>query len=192
MEDRSRKERKRANLQKAILGSLAIGGLLTVAAIAPSALGLLGTFGVSRKRLFPSKVSKSLQGLLDQSKVEFIGKAGHKQLRITDKGRLHLYSIDHDEFFRKKPKRWDGKWRVVIFDIAESKRATRDKIRFQLQALGFLRLQNSVWVYPHDCEDVVTLMKLDKRIGKAVLYMIVEQIEFDQPILEHFELLSRR
>lgn len=188
LEAESKRGTQRATLQKAILGSLAVGGLLGVVALAPNVLGVLGMFGISKKNLYPSKLSKSLKSLVDRKYVEFVKEDGKKKLRITDAGRLYLYTIDTSNQFRKLPKKWDKKWRVVIFDIFEKRRGVRDRIREQLRALGFLRLQHSVWVYPYDCEDVITLMKLDKQVGRGVLYMIVDQIEFDRPIREHFDL----
>ena len=57
-----------------------------------------------------------------------------------------------------------------------------------MKEMGFLRLQDSVWVFPYDCEEVIALIKADLRIGKDVLYTIVEKIENDKPIKKHFDL----
>ena len=45
--------------------------------------------------------------------------------------------------------------------------------------IGFVRLQDSVWVYPYDCEDLIVLLKADFKIGKDVLYMIVDELQGD-------------
>ena len=55
-----------------------------------------------------------------------------------------------------------------------------------MRSAGFLQLQQSVWVYPHDCEDLVALLKADLHIGKDVLYLIVEKIERDAWVRKHF------
>ncbi len=57
-----------------------------------------------------------------------------------------------------------------------------------MRELGFARLQDSVWVYPYDCEDLMALLKADLKIGMAVLYMIVEHIENDKHLRAHFSL----
>ena len=44
------------------------------------------------------------------------------------------------------PKRRDGKWRVVVYDIPEREREKRVWIRQALVSLGFSFLQESVWV----------------------------------------------
>jgi phenylacetic acid degradation operon negative regulatory protein len=46
--------------------------------------------------------------------------------------------------------KWDKKWRILIFDIAEVSRKTRDILRLKLKELGFGMLQKSVWITPHD------------------------------------------
>ncbi len=48
-----------------------------------------------------------------------------------------------------KPKRWDGKWRIIIFDVPEKLRGKRDLLRKELNNFGFTQLQRSVWAYPY-------------------------------------------
>lgn len=45
--------------------------------------------------------------------------------------------------------KWDGLWRVVIYDIPEKNRNKRDKLRKWLKRFGFAQWQISVWVSPH-------------------------------------------
>jgi len=77
----------------------------------------------------------------------------------------------------------------VIFDIKEWKRGVRDELRNWLLHLGFVRLQNSVWVYPYDCEDILVLLKSNFKIGKEVLYITADKIENDYWLRKEFSLL---
>ena len=43
----------------------------------------------------------------------------------------------------------DGVWMMIVFDIPETKRPVRNFLRQKLQALGFKRWQNSIWVSPY-------------------------------------------
>ncbi len=54
------------------------------------------------------------------------------------------------KFEMAKSKKWDGKWRVLIFDIPEKIRSKRDFLRNELKDFGFYQLQRSVWVYPYN------------------------------------------
>ena len=58
--------------------------------------------------------------------------------------------------------------------------------------IGFVRLQDSVWVYPYDCEDLIVLLKADFKIGKDVLYMIVDEMEGDTHLRKEFGLRISR
>lgn len=55
--------------------------------------------------------------------------------------------------------------------------------------IGFLKLQDSVWIYPYDCEELVALLKADFRIGKDILYVIADSLENDGWIKRHFGLV---
>ena len=77
---------------------------------------------------------------------------------------------------------------VSGFRIPEKKKRAREQVRQILSSAGFIRLQNSVWVFPYDCEDVIGLMKTDLGIGKNLLYMIVDQIENDRHLRIEFGL----
>jgi len=125
--------------------------------------------------------------------------------RLSRKGLLKFedshYSLTHageklwndwqlSEYKIKQPKKWDGKWRVLIYDIPENKKKAREKVREILKAAGFVKLQDSIWVYPHDCEDVIGIMKNELEIGKHLLYMIVDQIEDDRFLRMDFDLIK--
>ena len=51
----------------------------------------------------------------------------------------------------KSDEKWDGFWRVVIFDIPEKRRVARDILRNQLKNWGFSPWQQSVWVTKKNC-----------------------------------------
>lgn len=81
---------------------------------------------------------------------------------------------------------------MLIFDIPEYRKGLREKIRRSLIAVGFERLQDSVWVYPYDCEDFIMLLKADFKVGKDMLYMVVDELEYDLPLRRRFGLRSRK
>ncbi len=120
--------------------------------------------------------------------VVFEAVRGKRYPRLTALGRRHIARISLGDLQIHKPLRWDGRWRIVIFDVEEKKQNDRAKIRRLLQRLGFLLLQRSVWVYPYDCEEIIALIKTDMRTGRNVLYIIADAIEYDRPLREHFGL----
>ncbi len=180
---------RRENFQKAILSGIAAVGLLSVAVLAPNALQALKFFGIEPKNKWQKyNVNHSLKRLKDHGLICFEATSKGTFMRLTLKGEDKLRKFELLGYKLKKPKKWDKKWRMLIFDIKEERKRTREKIRFTLKRVGFLRLQDSVWVYPYDCEDLVTLMKADFKIGKDLLYLIVDTIEGDNKIKNYFKL----
>lgn len=174
---------------KIILKIIGAAGFISMAIMAPNALQALDMFSGDKKRRYGEYyIKNTFFRLKDRGMVEFVKKDGKTLVRLTEKGNKELLKYQMREKMIKKPKRWDGKWRMVIFDIKERSRNIRAGLRKELVALGFLKLQNSVWVYPYDCEEVVIMLKAYFRIGKDVLYLIVEKIENDKWIKNEFNL----
>jgi len=173
-------------MKRAIISAVAVAGIIATAAIAPKLLGTLGKTKYARQFLYRSR--SNISKLIQEGYLELEHKGGRAYVHLTEKGE-HFAALMHEgKLAPKKPKRWDGKWRLLIFDIPEKRRRAREQIRATLVTLGFVRLQDSVWAYPYDCEDFMTILKADFRIGKDVLYIIADQIEYDAPLRTYFNL----
>lgn len=80
--------------------------------------------------------------------IEKITKEGKPYLRLTPKG---SDKVKRDfSLFAWQKRKWDRKWRIVVFDIAEANKKIRDNLRAKLRELGFGMLQESVWINPYD------------------------------------------
>jgi len=190
MEKESKKRTKKANLRKAILSTIYALGGLSVALMAPKMTKVLEKlepeFMKSRYRKYT--FNQSFSKLKNAGLIVFEKTAKGSFARLTPKGEAKLRQLDLGNFKIKKPKRWDKKWRILAFDIREERKNTRNKIRHTLRRIGFVRLQDSVWVYPYDCEDLINLLKADFKIGKDLLYIIADSIENDKKLRQIFGL----
>ena len=189
LETEVKKEIRRTKINKAIISTIGIAGALSVATVAPGVFTVLGPIKFSAQRRY--QVKGTLDRLEKYGYVTYEGKGKDMRVRLTEKGERFLDLIPEGKAIIEKPKRWDGKWRIIIFDIGESKKTLRNKVRTTLVTLGFVRLQDSIWVHPYDCEDFVTLLKADFKIGKEVLYIIADKIENDKTLRSHFDLPLR-
>lgn len=77
---------------------------------------------------------------------------------LSESGKKRVLKYNIDKLQVKKPNKWDGKWRAVFFDVPEKKRKIRDAFRRKLRDLGFLEMQKSVFVYPHNCCDEINFI----------------------------------
>lgn len=87
-----------------------------------------------------------------------------------------------------KSKRWDGKWRILIFDIPEKVRGKRDFFRKELRNFGFYRLQKSVWVYPYQLPQDFFDLWDDFIFGKELILIEQAKIEKDDGLRAFFAL----
>ncbi|MBI3290236.1 hypothetical protein HYZ78_02480 [Candidatus Microgenomates bacterium] len=85
-------------------------------------------------------ISRAIKRLRERKLLELEEKrTGEIVLRLTNTGKDFIYLLKEED------NQWDGKWRIVIFDIPESKRLVRDVLRRRLKSWKFERWQKSVW-----------------------------------------------
>src|SRR3989344_4076427 len=68
--------------------------------------------------------------------------------KFTSAG-VKWYKNSHFKYFRNKSKKWDGKWRIIIFDIPQELHRERNILRRRLRSMGFYMLQKSVFIFPY-------------------------------------------
>ena len=111
----------------------------------------------------------------------------NKRIIITSRGKVEIL---RSKIFQKKKEKWDGKWRIVIFDISEKQRRGRNLIRRELRWLGFKELQKSVWIFPYDIElelkDLIDI--LTKELKGDIRFLTVEKMNYDQDFKIFFKL----
>lgn len=188
MEREVRNERRLKAFQQAMLTAVVLGGVVIVAATIPNAAQLLRFFpGYKKGARFNYQAKSALGRLAAKGLVTFVEKDGKRYARVTEKGE-RILQMETERTTIAKKRKWDRRWRVVIFDIPERRKSVRASLRRFMGEYGFVRLQDSVWIYPYDCEDLIALSKANFRVGADVLYMIVERLERDKHLREHFKL----
>jgi len=102
------------------------------------------------------RVQAALERLRARRYVRYEERGKKTYLVITERGKKRFKEFEFDAMaLPERPKRWDRKWRIVIFDIPETKQLERKTLQHKLESLGFFPLQRSVFVYPHPCADEV-------------------------------------
>lgn len=185
-----KKRTGKGEVAKVVMNLLAVGGLISVAVLAPNALQVLAPMltgsRADRQRYYIKTVIGRLAG---KGLIKFVKNSrGPTVACLTAVGKQELERYELGEKKIDVPKKWDGKYRVIIFDIKEGRRSIRDELRIWLSNLGFVRLQNSVWAHPYECREVITLLKSHFKIGRDVLYLVVESVENDKWLRKHFGL----
>jgi len=119
--------------------------------------------------------------------LDYIQARGEK-LSITTGGTNALGVAVQKNLARLAVRSWDYKWRIAVFDIPERYAPLRAKVRNVLKRSGFVMLQQSVWVFPHECEELVQLIKSESRLSQYILYGVLERIEDEKRLKKLFRL----
>lgn len=111
-------------------------------------------------------LSRQLAELTRRKLIEQEAAASQRRLdravRLTKAGRVQaLGGRDPDVCWNRA---WDGRWRLVMFDIPNDDSKTRDRLRRYLRQHEFGCLQQSVWITPHAVakeEDLLADARID-------------------------------
>jgi len=139
------------------------------------------------------KVLRSLKNLEKKQIISLEEKDDKVFVYLKDKNHPKIveYSIKKLLDFKKKNKKWDGRWFMVFFDVPEIQRNKRDYLRSFLRRLGFYPYQKSVYIFPYECEKEVALIKKIVEGAKYMKYIIAERIEEEDKIKRYFNLKAK-
>lgn len=168
---------------------LLAGGILTLAGGGP-AVGravskkIFGTDKGSRK-----KHADTFRYLLKSGLIEWRREGHDVAIALTKKGKERAGKYQIDELVIGKPREWDKKWRIVIFDIPNASTFVRNVFRRKLKELGFYALQKSIWVHAYKCHEEIALLR-DFLGASANQIRVIEatKIENDTSLRKYFGL----
>jgi len=147
-------------------------------------------FNKKRKsNINPYYFNRSVRGLIDKKLLEEKKiAAGYCELVLTEAGEKQAkgFSIFDKSIKFKKSKKWDKKWRVVIFDIPEKNRRFRDILRSHLYALDFYKIQKSVFVSPHPYEKSILELVSVYSAMPYVRVITAEKVDNEKELRKHF------
>ena len=171
-------------LAKEILRILAAGGILTASLALPNlpqVLKFLGVIGAKDRY----RIRRTLHNLKEKRLVNFYENG---IIEITEKGKKKILQYDIEEMSIKSPAKWDGCWRIVIFDIPEKFKKARNALSKKIKDLGLFPLQKSVFVYPFDCRDEINFVSEFFGVGKFTQYIVAKEIDSENFLKQHFGL----
>lgn len=141
------------------------------------------------KRFNIHYLKRSLERLEKQKLVEVgVDDSGCQIVKITDSGRRKILRCALDELEIRKPKNWDGTWRLVSYDLPTKTGWVRNIFREYLRRWGFYPLHKSVFLHAYPCFKEVEFLREYLGIGKYVRIFKVAKIENDSIFKEFFSL----
>lgn len=185
---------RRIPMQTVILGTLAVSGVLAIGLVAPKMLGLFEYLNpISRKNTmrFNQRITQALLRLKRNGLIYITGEGRKREIHLTTQGEKKIEALYAGAYVIPLPAQWDGKWRIVMFDVPEKRKKVRDTLRMLLRSAGFIHFQDSAWIQPYPCDELVTLLRSHLGSGKGeIRYLTASFIdESDYAFRKHFNLV---
>lgn len=135
---------------------------------------------------YPNKHKKTIfdtiYRLEKEGYLQKVEEQGRKKYLTTLKGKVKILA------YLKIDRKWDGKWRIVVFDVPETKKKMRNFFREKLADLGFRKLQESVWICPYNIANIVEEL-IDLCQAKPYIhYLLVEEIDNKDTLMKLFKI----
>lgn len=184
------KKRKGNITRDVLLNILKTGAILGIALMAPNALKILRNFGKEDvwNGFYPSSIERLTGNLYRKGFVKIKYVKGQPIVILTDKGRVEILKYDLSKLEITPMKRWDNKWRLVIFDIPEIEKYAREFIRKKLQEMNFFQFQKSVFINPYPCEKEIKYIREVLEVPHAIKLLRADRIENEKELKEIFHL----
>lgn len=172
----------------ALLGGVALG-------LSSSPKQYFRTFRALQKdweKIDQRNFNRSFQRLADEKLIEErVLLDGSLKFVLTEEGKQQAKKLNFfgSSIIFKKPKKWDKKWRVVVFDIPEKDRLFRGILREHLYDLKFYKLQNSVFVSPYPFEKPIIELVALYSAQPYVRVITATDIDNEIKLKKHFSKL---
>jgi len=138
------------------------------------------------------KASDEVRNLAKAGLIKKIIQTGDGSYRIelTEKGKFRATEYQLIRKLRIKDEVWDGKWRVIFFDVPEQFRRGRNALRWKIKKLGFYELQKSVFVIPYECKKEIDIIVNYFVLSKYVYYgsMEIAGKDINEKLIKEFKL----
>lgn len=179
----------RSEIGKDIFRWLLIAGAVSVAATSPYFLTNILRYRKKFRRYPKQRISDAFYSFKKRGLLN-IRKQNHQIfISLTEEGKKKAGWLQIDSLKISKPRKWDRKWRMVMFDISQLKKFYRDAFRGKLKDLGFCPFQKSIWIHPFDCAAEIDLLRTFFGLSEKELRLAVaESIGNDQESRKNFNL----
>lgn len=181
------KRHNRGELAKNILRAIAGTAFVVGSLVLPQLPIMYKMFNVENRRE-REKIRLAINRLENKKYVKKYKKDGVDIIEITENGRKEVLKYKLDEIKIKEQKRWDGTWRIIMFDIPEKKKVARDGLTLKLIKMGCCPIQKSVFVTPYECEKEIKFIGEYFNVSKHIIFIETRKISNEDSLMDEFEL----
>jgi len=170
-----------------ILKYILLSGAIFIAASSPRLVLTLSRKIFTNKNIPKKKINNSFFYLKNKGYLELKKEGCDICISLTKEGKKKAGKYQIDDLSLEKPKKWDGKWRLVIFDIPNASATIRNVFRRKLKEFGFYILQKSVWIHPANCKEEITFLRNFLGVRRGQIQILeINKIENEDFLLKYF------
>ncbi|MEK9167848.1 MAG: hypothetical protein AAB769_00740 [Patescibacteria group bacterium] len=181
------KKYEKNELAKEILKGLAVGGFVVACFAFPGFAQVASLFAPKNER-DEYRVNRAIHRLHNRKLVRIYKIGGNDVVEITHLGKRKVLEYNLADMKLVVPKKWDGWWYIVIFDIPEKRKRGRDAVSFKIKDLGLYSLQLSIFVSPYECRREIDFIGEFFGVRKYIKYIKAKEIEGEAHIKRYFNL----
>lgn len=166
-----------------VLKVIGVGGLIVgTGLLGPSLPMVIGGAVKLWKEANKRDLGRIIKRLEKQKMISIKDDGTKTVIEITEKGKSRLLEYDFEKIELKAKKR-DGNWRLIVFDIPEYKKSSREMFRRKLIQLSCIRLQDSVFVSAFPCREEIDFLCHYLGISDFVSVAVLKKIERGEELI---------
>lgn len=180
----------RVQVADALIDALAVGSMVGTTLVAPNAAQVIGKVYLRHlgKRERERELRSIMRYLQRQDLITIRETNDGYLVTITKKGKTRHTRFQFENLRVPAANNWDGKWRIVMFDIPEKYTVARRALTHKLKDAGFRLLQKSAWVHPFDCREQVELIKyVYPEVASYVVFVETDSIDNHNQLVKDFQ-----
>ncbi|MBI2021134.1 hypothetical protein HYS99_01310 [Candidatus Giovannonibacteria bacterium] len=107
---------------------------------------------------------------------------------LSEKGRKIALRYDIDNLRIPEMKKWDKKWRLILFDVPEKHKKARNALSFALKKAGCFQFQKSVFIHPFECKNEIDFIIEFFLLRPYVRFILAETLDNELDVKRYFNL----
>lgn len=177
--------------QKKVL-LLLLGGVgLSLAGSPKKYFGVIKSVADEWRKVNENSLKRAIKTLYQSRLIETREhENGSMTVILSENGKRKALSYNMDTMVVKKASKWDGKWRMVMFDIPDKRKPEREVLRSLLKQLGFVKYQESAFIIPYKCKNEVDYVVEFYNLRPHVRLLEVGSFDDDLVFKKHFGLIA--
>lgn len=122
-------------------------------------------------------ITRALKGLKETGLVESHSSGQREYARLTREGKKKAHSLKLENDTTLVNPSWDGRWRIILLDLPESRKNQRESLRYLLKKAGFVCLKNSAWISPYPFEHLFSNIKRDLNLTTELMIVVTHSTD---------------